>query len=372
MRTKITRVPCRRRNEGSIPRAEKFGDLITADHKVFNEEVNLDAVAVQDPTTQWIQSYPRKNKDDTGDGSVSESFSSRRNSRKSFTPTIIGIWQILWRSIIESLNFYTFSIRDEWYCSKSSAQNQRRNFCCIVASRLGWKMVGGFHGMVLQSATCPRPPGRRANSVKKTIASMQKKYWLQKGAIFFKISNGRWYSKIVRKRPRILRTHSKAGPTCREWRSQRRNSRRIGGVSTGRTNRWRWNPCRLLVDPWWLLLSSSQWTSGLTLGAEGGDIHYSTEIHGCYKVYSHWSGSVTRKEDWRLLETFVRFLEKDSQNSIYWEKNVQMGKMWSGGRLTKIQTTTRPDYVWRSLDKIVQAAQNREQTRVSKRKAEAR
>ena len=37
LRTKITRVPCRRRNEGSIPRAEKFGDLKTADHKVLNE-----------------------------------------------------------------------------------------------------------------------------------------------------------------------------------------------------------------------------------------------------------------------------------------------------------------------------------------------
>ena len=37
LRTKSTRVPCRRRDEGSIPRAEKFGDLITADHKVLNE-----------------------------------------------------------------------------------------------------------------------------------------------------------------------------------------------------------------------------------------------------------------------------------------------------------------------------------------------
>ena len=37
LRTKITRVPCRRRDEGSIPRAEKFGNLITADQKVLNE-----------------------------------------------------------------------------------------------------------------------------------------------------------------------------------------------------------------------------------------------------------------------------------------------------------------------------------------------
>ena len=33
-RTKITRAPCRRRNGEAVPRAENFGDLITADHKV--------------------------------------------------------------------------------------------------------------------------------------------------------------------------------------------------------------------------------------------------------------------------------------------------------------------------------------------------
>ena len=34
---KITRAPCRRRNGGAVPRAENFGDLITADHKVLSE-----------------------------------------------------------------------------------------------------------------------------------------------------------------------------------------------------------------------------------------------------------------------------------------------------------------------------------------------
>ena len=37
-RTKMTRAPCRRRNgEEAVPRSEKFGELTTADHKVFNE-----------------------------------------------------------------------------------------------------------------------------------------------------------------------------------------------------------------------------------------------------------------------------------------------------------------------------------------------
>ena len=66
-RTKITRAPCRRRNGEAVPRAENFGDLITADHKVFSDNCESRnnhryAVVVQDLATQWIQAYPCKNK----------------------------------------------------------------------------------------------------------------------------------------------------------------------------------------------------------------------------------------------------------------------------------------------------------------------
>ena len=64
---KITRAPCRRRNGGAVPRAENFGDLITADHKVLNDNCESRnnhryAVVVQDLATQGIQAYPCKNK----------------------------------------------------------------------------------------------------------------------------------------------------------------------------------------------------------------------------------------------------------------------------------------------------------------------
>ena len=64
-RTKITRAPCRRRIGGVVLRAENFGDLITADHKVLSEGCESRnnhryAVVVQDLATQWIQSYPCK------------------------------------------------------------------------------------------------------------------------------------------------------------------------------------------------------------------------------------------------------------------------------------------------------------------------
>ena len=70
-RTKITRSPCRRRNGGAVPRAVNFGDLITADHKVLSDNCESRnnhryAVVVQDLATQWIQAYPCKNENFTG------------------------------------------------------------------------------------------------------------------------------------------------------------------------------------------------------------------------------------------------------------------------------------------------------------------
>ena len=67
LKTKITRASCRRRANAVMPRAEHFGDLITADHKVLSEESESRnnqryAVVVQDLSTQWLQSYPCKTK----------------------------------------------------------------------------------------------------------------------------------------------------------------------------------------------------------------------------------------------------------------------------------------------------------------------
>ena len=66
-RTKITRAPCRRRTGRVVPRAENFGDLVTADHKIVSEGCESRnnhryVVVVQDLATQWIQSYPCKTK----------------------------------------------------------------------------------------------------------------------------------------------------------------------------------------------------------------------------------------------------------------------------------------------------------------------
>ena len=66
-RTKITRAPRRRRNGEAVLRAEKFGVLITADHKVLSDNFesrnnHRNAIVGQDLATQWIQSFPCKTK----------------------------------------------------------------------------------------------------------------------------------------------------------------------------------------------------------------------------------------------------------------------------------------------------------------------
>ena len=67
LKVKITRASCRRRAGTVVPRAEKFCDLITADHKILSEESESRnshrfAVVVQDLATQWLLSYPCKTK----------------------------------------------------------------------------------------------------------------------------------------------------------------------------------------------------------------------------------------------------------------------------------------------------------------------
>ena len=65
-RTKSTRAPCRRRIGDAVPRADKFGDLITADHKVLSDNCesrnNHRYESWCRICPQWIQAYPCKTK----------------------------------------------------------------------------------------------------------------------------------------------------------------------------------------------------------------------------------------------------------------------------------------------------------------------
>ena len=90
---KTTRAPCRRRNSGAVPRAEIFGDLITADHKGLSDNCESRnnhryAVVVQDLATQWIQAYPCKQKLHRKLKEACKNSWSPIGSLKSFTLTI--------------------------------------------------------------------------------------------------------------------------------------------------------------------------------------------------------------------------------------------------------------------------------------------
>ena len=68
---KITRAPCKSKcghRTDSLPVPVNFGDAITADHKILNEEDQSreeDRVAcvIQDRATSWLQAYPAPKKD---------------------------------------------------------------------------------------------------------------------------------------------------------------------------------------------------------------------------------------------------------------------------------------------------------------------
>ena len=99
-RTQITRAPCRRRNGEPVFRAEKFGYMITADHKVLNEGCesrnnHRNSVVVQDLQFNGFnlirakQTLLRRRK------RVSESSWSQRGSQKSFVLTTHWNWRKL-------------------------------------------------------------------------------------------------------------------------------------------------------------------------------------------------------------------------------------------------------------------------------------
>ena len=90
-RTKRTRAPYRGNTGEALLRAEKFGDSITTDHKVFQEgcesrDNHRYAVVVQDSVTHWIQSYPCKTKtSQVTEGSLSQFLGSSHKSEVIYT-----------------------------------------------------------------------------------------------------------------------------------------------------------------------------------------------------------------------------------------------------------------------------------------------
>ena len=127
-RTKVTRAPCRRNPDDRADRiqiAEKVGDMITAYHKVLDEDWESRrhyrcTAVVQDLATQWIHSYPCKTNSDQETQRNLKKFS--RPERSIHTDNSLELIEAC-----EELNW----IRNTWICRTSCTTSERRNFVSV-------------------------------------------------------------------------------------------------------------------------------------------------------------------------------------------------------------------------------------------------
>ena len=161
-RTKITRAPCRKRTGDAVSRAENFGDFIKADQKVLSEGCesrNNHRLAVGGArfNHSLVQRYPfmKPNLLKRRKG-VYGSFSSCRRSRKSSFQTLH------WNLRKPKKNYHGIKVLQSLIDLRRMVLLRQqyaelKNLCSILAAWM--KSGGGFHGIVLLSAKCSRPPG---------------------------------------------------------------------------------------------------------------------------------------------------------------------------------------------------------------------
>ena len=377
LRTQITKASCRRRTGEALPRTEKFGDLITADHKVLDEgcesgDDHRYAIVVSHSMDSILSV---QNKIFTWDGKNFLKFlESSQAPKVVYTDNSMEFGKACEGFVMESRHVNTSSIRDKWHRWKIRPTSKGRYVSSIATVRTGWKVVVRFYGchcylrnvqdlladaktpyerrfgepfkgpiipfgaMVDHHPSSPKDQSRIHQFGKKVPPGILLGYeliagWIWKGDILVAdledletLDASDIYPRRIKANEVLIsqeddefifpiadgtaklskRDYDFRAPTLRreqlvrsEWRSQWRNSRRIGRVSTIRTNRWRWSPWRSLVDSRWLHLSSTHWTTSTKHS-------YATELHWCYQVYSYWSGCTSGKEDWRLLECRVK------------------------------------------------------------------
>ena len=164
-RTKITRAPCRRRNGGAVLRAENFGDLITADHKIVSEGCESRnnhryAVVVQDLATQCIQSYPCKTKtSQETQRSLQKFLEPNRKPKVTKTDNSVEIGKscedLSWNHGTSTPHRSETHGIAERAARRVKDQAYGLQYCCNHF--LDEKMVGRFHGM-------PHPPAKHSQN----------------------------------------------------------------------------------------------------------------------------------------------------------------------------------------------------------------
>ena len=142
-RTKITRAPCRGRIGRVEPRAENFGDLITADHKVLSEgcesrNSHRYAVVVQDLATQWIQSYPCKPKtSQETQRSLQKFLEPNRKHKVIYTDNSLEFGKACENLSWNHCTSTPHRSETNGIAERAGAQSKRRHLCSIVAIKSG-------------------------------------------------------------------------------------------------------------------------------------------------------------------------------------------------------------------------------------------
>ena len=178
------------------------------------------------------------------------------------------------------------------------------------------------------------------------------------------ISCGRWFSKIIRERLRIPRTHTETGIHRKERESQRRISRRLGRVSTSMKQKMTQESIKTSGLLKVIILNREfnffvPRDESFPIPLKYVDVirstHTDLDVAQEKRIDDYWNvdGSRNLSDSWTgftrftLLDETTKLLEKDTCGP--------------GERLTKIQTTSRPDCFWPDAwTRIGKAAQRRE------------
>ena len=159
-RTKITRAPCRRRKGEAVPRAENFGDLITADHKVLSD--NCESRKQSSICSRGARSSHSM---DPGVSVQNKNFKrnpvklakvpgTREETKNHLHWQFLGIQQSLWKSLLESLHVYHTDQKQMGLLREQYAEWKKVPL--LYAIRSEWKLVGRFHGILFLSAKYSR------------------------------------------------------------------------------------------------------------------------------------------------------------------------------------------------------------------------
>ena len=209
------------------------------------------------------------------------------------------------------------------------------------ASHYYWEEQRIIAQIHVRSPYCDRNKNRKSHAKKAQ----------RKGSV-----NHRWNIQKISGRDQCLRTS-----TLIRDRSDREGQGNLQGESDGSSptpfqdSSWHdwWSKKRFLVH-FRELHTAIKWNPESAVHAERRIISYSTKIYGCDQNYSY-EGWMSSK---RSASMIIGNIDGSRDLSDPWtgftqftllEEKPPYGYMWSGGRLTRKQLTSRPDHLWPEL-----------------------